>query len=487
MKSMIRYKKAPEESGSALLLALLVLSILSLLGLVVSLNATAGVQISDNFESELQATYAALGGLNHAKNLFRGLSLDDLLVGADGTYDPSAEYRAEAKLYLFRMPLSLSIALNLNIVDPSSDVLGINDDGLISTGICDGIPGVELIPKTGISQFAQDPSGLGMIVSSRYFVKVTDNNGDASETAEDPTDNPFHDGDGIVIVRSMGVSRAVSEKVGAASRRNAVSVFEGRFKRPSTWNIGSALIIIGSRVAADFEGAFEISGGDYPGIGTIDPFPNDVEFPDQTLRAAAAGKGDISGGGIPHPSILDLAAQIHADSDRVRLLQPEYLWKFIHEEAPRIADSYHEGNQSWAALSAPDLGTYDLARSYNAPGQDPRITVVNGDLEAGGGLSGGGLLIVTGSFLCSGPITYNGLILVIGSGSLHIDGNGSVIEGGVFVASLSGGGGIIRFGVPRISIIGDNRLHSNQDAVRMATGLIPPAQISFREIVGSDP
>jgi hypothetical protein len=124
-----------DESGAALLLALLVLSILSLLGLFMAINATTGVQISDNYESQLQATYAALAGLNHARILLRGLALNDLLRGPDGIYDGSAAYLAEAKSYRFRSPLTLLSAQTLTVIDPSLDVSGIPDDGVINTGV----------------------------------------------------------------------------------------------------------------------------------------------------------------------------------------------------------------------------------------------------------------------------------------------------------------------------------------------------------------
>lgn len=484
---MIRLSEYPEDAGAALLLALVALMLLSLLGLFLSLGAATGVHISDNYEGDVQATYAALAGLRHARVLFRGLALNDLLCGPDGTYDASESYQAEARGYRFRMPLPLPMAQILDVIDPSPDVAGINDDGLINAGMYAGTPGTVLIPKTGIGQSAPNPYGAGTITVSRYFVKVSDNNGEPSETAGDLEDNPFMDGDGIVILRSIGVSRTLSERVGSVIRRNAVAVFETRLKRPSTWTLGSALVTIGSQITADLSGTFEISGGTFPGIATIDPITEDSIFPDQIVRAAADGNGDISGGGIAHPSVRDITGQIQSDPDQSRLLHPNYLWDFIRNQAPRMADSYLGGNQSWVGGDAPYLGSYDPTKPVNAPGQDPRITVVNGDLQISGGVSGGGLLIVTGDLSCSGPFVYSGLILAIGSGNLNLAGAGTVLEGSVFTANLMRTGGAIGFGVPILSIGGDVRIFSNEAAVRMAAGLIPPSQISFREVVGADP
>lgn len=476
-----------DESGAALLLALLVLSILSLLGLFMAINATTGVQISDNYESQLQATYAALAGLNHARILLRGLALNDLLRGPDGIYDGSAAYLAEAKSYRFRSPLTLLSAQTLTVIDPSLDVSGIPDDGVINTGVYSNIRGTVLIPITGISQTAPDPYRPGTIVISRYFVKAADNSGDASEIAGDAADNPFTDGDGIIIVRSIGVAKTMSGATGSVMRRNSVAVYEARFKRRSTWILGPALVALGTQVHAGFDGAFEVSGGAFSGLATIDPVPGDSDFPDQIIRAAASGKGEITGGGEPKPSVRDITDQIRSVPDQLLLLNPRYLWDFVRNQVPRMADSIYDGDQNWTGGNSPYIGAYDPTKPLNAPDQDPKITVVNGDLQVAGGLSGGGLLVVTGSFSCSGSFAYNGLILVIGAGDLRITGSNCAIEGGMFVASLAEMGKEITFGTPGISISGNNRILSNSNVVQMAVGLIVPSQISFREIANIDP
>ncbi len=476
-----------DQSGAALLLALLVLSLLSLIGLFMSINATTGVQISDNYESHVQATYAALAGLNHAKVLLCGLGLNDLLRGPDGIYSANAAYRAEARSYRYRLPLPLSTALILDISDPLPGVSGIPDDGMFSTGVYNNIPGTMLIPVAGISMAAPDPPGMGVIPTSRYFVKVSDNNGEVSEMAGDANDDPFTDGDRVILVRSMGIARTTSRAGASAGRRNSVVVFEARLKRLSTWTLGAALIVVGNQLQPDLGGSFEIDGGDSPGIATIDPVPEDEVFPDQILRAAASGSGEISGGREPTPSISDISAQIRRNRDHRLLLDPDYLLDFVRNQSPRIADSYFDGNQDWTAGNAPYFGAYNPALPLNAPDQDPKITVVNGDLQVAGNVSGGGLLIVTGRFSCQGSFVYDGLILAIGAGDLNIAGANCEIRGGLYAANMTETAGETSFGSPRIAIGGKSRIVSNRNAVEMAVGLIPPSQISFREIAGTDP
>ena len=483
---MENFSRLQGQTGAALLITLIALVIFSILGLFMTLSATTDLNISDNYESQLQATYAAIAGLNHARALLRGLPFDDPLKGPDGAYDKGTTYMAYAKGYAFRSPLPLLTGQSLNILDPSSDVSGFPDNGLINTGFYESANGTELIPLTGISMVAPNPYGLGSILTSRYFVKVSDNNGDTAEIAGDSQDNPFVDGDGTIIVRSMGIARTMSEVTGLVRRLNSVAVFEARFRRLSTWNLGPALTILGDGVTAAFSGSYEISGGLSPGIGTIDTVPGDTIFLDQIIRAAAGGSGSVSGAGQPNPSVQEIAGQVQSNPDQSLLLDPRYLWDFIHSQSPKWADIFFDGSQNWLS-GVPYVGSYDSAKPPNAPGQDPKITVVNGDLQVSDGFSGGGLLIVTGDFSCSGSYAYSGLVLVIGSGNLTASGSGQGIEGGLVAAKLVDVSGTYVFGAPSLSIGNSSRFTSNKDVVKMAIALIPAAQISFREIAGSDP
>ena len=476
-----------DESGVALLLTLLALTLLSLLGFFLSFSATTGVKISDNYESQVQATYASLAGLNHARALVRGLAFDGILNGPDGIHDTSIAYMSGARGFEFRNPLPLTTALRVEIADPSPYLSGISDDGWINTGFCEGVSGTPLIPGAGILQESPNPYGPGLVPISRYFVKVSDNNGEASEVAGDAADSPFVDGDGIVIVRSLGIARTIPNAVGGIPRRNSVAVFEARLKRYSTWDPGPALVVIGPQSNARFSGAFEISGGPSPGIGTIDTVPGDAVFPDLAIRAAAGSGEGITGANDPVPSIRDITMQASSNADQRLLLNPGYLWDFVRNRAPRISDSFHEGNQSWVGGAAPYLGSCDASKPWNTQGQDPRITVVHGDLEMSGDISGGGLLVVTGNFSYSGSFVFSGLIIVAGSGQFTAAGAGAGIEGCIIVANLISAGGSITFGSSGISIGANSRIVSNRESVRMAIGLIPASQISFREIAGSDP
>ncbi|HYK88542.1 MAG TPA: PilX N-terminal domain-containing pilus assembly protein [Acidobacteriota bacterium] len=464
----------PGEDGIALLLVLLAVSILSLLGLYVALNATADARISDNFESHIQAKYAAQAGLNHARALLRGLDFDGLLRGPDGVYDGSA--LAQARSFGFRNPVSWSMARSLNILNPAADLAGSADDGVIGASVV-------LIPKEGIALTAPNPQGPGTLTTGRYFVKVSDNNGEASELAGDPADNPFVDGDGTVIVRSMGIGQTIHEAAGVAVRRNSVVVFEARFRHRSTFNLISPLTVAGNNVNATFdESTFRISGGAGPGIGTVDTTIGDNIHPDQIILQAAERKGSITGGGLPSPSIRDLTDSVLGDPEKALLLDPEFLWNFVTMTVARIADNVFDGDQTWDGGAPSNLGTFDVTKRINDPAQDPRVTLVNGGLTVSGNVTGGGLLVIRGDFRCNPGFSFKGLILVIGTGKLEAISLDPGVVGGVFLASVNNSGGVPAFGTPDLLLGGNSTITADASAVKMAIGLLPPSQISYREV-----
>ena len=475
-----------KEAGMALLLTLFVLALISVLGLVMTMNATMEVRISDNSESHMRATLAAVSGLNHARIAVRGLDFNALLRGPDGVYDTSVEYETEVKSFGFRLPFPVLTAQKLNIESPLEDIGAVHDDGIINTGALFGTAGTVLIPEEGIALWADNPAGTEQVLLSRYFVKVSDNNGEASEVSADAADNPFIDGDGIIIVRSVGVSRTITESAEENVRRNSVAVFESRLRRATTWNLGPALNILGTSVSALFTGSPEISGGTDAAIGILNTSDEDTGFTEQLLMEAFAA-GNMDGGGSSFPSIRDISAEARNDRSKSILFNAGRLKDFVERRAPRMADMVYEGDRVWTESNTPFLGFYDKTKPWNEPAQKSYIVLVNGNLTVPDGLSGAGALIVTGKLECAGTLDYRGLILVLGEGRLTLSTDGPGIAGGIVTGRLVNSGGSATFGTPDIRIGGFTRITADKALVRMALRLFPVEQISFREIAGSDP
>jgi hypothetical protein len=477
------------ENGFALLITLIALAVLSMLALYMSFGATTEVVISDNYEAELRAACAARAGLNHARELMRGLATDDLLRGPDGVYTGTSAYRAQARAFSFRNPVTWQAGRTLDLLDPASAVAGQPDDGTVSTGRYGSSPGIVLIPQAGIAQTAPDPYGSGTLTLSRYFVKITDNNGEASELAKDPADNPFVDGDGIVIARSLGVAATIRETTGATVRRNTVVTVEGRFKFGRTFLLDAPAVVLGDSVvpaaAALFDGnTFLINGGlANPGIGVIDVDDGNASnpVPMLTFQLTPDQRSRVAGEGLS-PSIVDVTNAVRADADKLLLLSPAWLWNFLNTTAPGSADLLFAGNQLWSGGSAPDIGSYDLMQPSQDPSQHPKVTVVQGDLAVNGDVSGAGILVVTGRLSGTGRLVFNGLVLVVGAGAVDMSGLSLVVSGGILVANVGGGGGTPAFGTPKLTVSAGSQLLMDAAALQMAVRLLPVMQIGWRDI-----
>jgi len=97
------------------------------------------------------------------------------------------------------------------------------------------------------------------------------------------------------------------------------------------------------------------------------------------------------------------------------------------------------------------------ALSITNPGTNaaPVINVVTGDLTLAGGFTGAGILLVEGNLILQGNPSYNGMILVIGKGSITKGGGGNgVVNGSILVANLyDSSGNPILSGAPSVPTI----------------------------------
>jgi len=227
--------------------------------------------------------------------------------------------------------------------------------------------------------------------------------------------------------------------------------------------------------------AFQIDGQTNYGVATIDPnLANGTPVNQVTSGLTTAQKKSITGkGGIP--SVGDITTSLTGDG--LNLLNAGYLWNFTQNEVPTFADGIYPGGQSWSGNSQPYVGYFDPNKDLNDPSQDPKVTLVNGDLSLGGGFNGGGLLVVTGALSGNGNITWNGLIFVIGKGEVNFSGMNVSMTGGLYVVNVQpDANGVPQFGTVKFTMAGSSKFLVSDNTSRMLTAIIPPRQTSYREV-----
>jgi len=123
---------------------------------------------------------------------------------------------------------------------------------------------------------------------------------------------------------------------------------------------------------------------------------------------------------------------------------------------------------------------YTSFDGYSGTDANPVFTFVDGDCNLDGGA---GLLIVTGHLEMNGNPNFNGLILVLGNGTVNRDGAGNGTIFGALVAArfdLTGSGGF-ETSTFTTSGSGNATFQFDSDAIRRALNLAGPRVLGFHE------
>jgi len=135
------------------------------------------------------------------------------------------------------------------------------------------------------------------------------------------------------------------------------------------------------------------------------------------------------------------------------------------------------------------LGGTDANSVYvGAPG-DTQVVVVKGDFELND--DGAGILVVTGELVFNGNIDYDGMIFVIGEGSMKRSGGGSgSLNGGIFIANTVGPDSIMytgddALGPPTLNVAGggESKINYCSTAMEQAMRDVPPRTIAFNHLM----
>lgn len=202
--------------------------------------------------------------------------------------------------------------------------------------------------------------------------------------------------------------------------------------------------------------AKEYSGHDNASSGTVLPTFGSTTAVDMTIQILAANKNTVA-----NPIAENIAMS-------------------------KLPTWLRNANQARAFLSAQKAnamsqGRYFESFSGNAgSSSSPAFTFVDGDCDLGGGA---GLLIVTGNLEMSGNPSFEGLILVLGEGSVNRNGGGNGnIYGSITVAKFdkTGTGGFL---APSFTTNGggNSTIQYDSEAVRKALNLPGPVVMGVRE------
>ncbi len=200
-----------------------------------------------------------------------------------------------------------------------------------------------------------------------------------------------------------------------------------------TLGLGGALTMVGPTPSfgTPHSAGFQINGTDCPTCGTPPAGCNTTVFPPKDAigiydptNATDPSAVDTVIGDLAKPNNY-IGANSSPDVHNANLgtMTASDLDSFVNS-VTSVATNVYGSNPSSIYLGTPS---------------NPTITVVNGDYSMGP-TTGYGILVVTGALSIHGNYSWNGLILVIGTGASVMSGGGNgQIVGSVFVANTAGG------------------------------------------------
>jgi hypothetical protein len=198
-----------------------------------------------------------------------------------------------------------------------------------------------------------------------------------------------------------------------------------------------------------------------------------------TASLPAFGTTNGIDAGIASTSAASNTTSSPASTDVTTSL-PSYL------KSPAAARAFLDQMQAAAiagAAQSPPTATY---LPNGGSGNPTGFTFVKGDYTMGSG-TGSGLLVVTGELTTNGDTDFNGLVLVIGSGSVNRNGGGGgAVYGATFVANVdwpAQSPALTTFGAPFFNFNGGGNATMQYDstAVTNALNLVPDPVLGVSE------
>jgi hypothetical protein len=184
--------------------------------------------------------------------------------------------------------------------------------------------------------------------------------------------------------------------------------------------------------------------------------------------------GNYTGGGLSTPSVAAVDANLPASETT-----PAGLESMV-QQIESSADYVVQG----PASSLPNYGT---ANNPVTVVVDSANNGASGDLSLSGNITGYGTLVVRGTYSPGGNVGWNGIVLVIGQGSIQGAGGGNnSYNGGVFIAKTrdSSGNLLANLGIPTFNWSGGggNGIFYNSCSINKASNNRTYQVLSFHEI-----
>jgi hypothetical protein len=489
----------------ALLTAILILLLISVVAISLVVASRTESALTGNYRSSTSVYYAGMAGLEEARGRMLTKNPDYFNNTVPGFVPPAGALLPLGQVRYILNPLPGEVVAPTNLASATT-----YPDNEYQQEF--GVP----VPGATTQTIASVSTQAGIQGPLYKWVRITaateksigvdvDNDGLANDNAIPLFfDNSHLNGAGA-LQPSLVVNAAPPPSALQALEITSLAVLPNGSKKllqyivtPVTYNLNfpSALTLTGSQV--NFNGAnsnqYFVNGTDGSGNPPAVPgcVPNAPSVPAVGVTNAADVNTVINGtpgtgytgipgnrtthytGGtppIPSPSVGNISGSLNVN------LQSTSSLNTLVQNITANADLVIPGNATQANMPA--------SMAVN----NPMTVVVDGDFSMTGNFTGYGLLVVTGNFAYSGTTGWNGIVLVIGSGTTTFLGSGggnNGFTGAIYAATIKDAQGNL---LPNLGVVnfdisggGGNGVYFNSCWIKNAQQ--PPTfrVLSFREI-----
>jgi len=495
MKSNRIGRRKHSESGVALLIAIFVLMLVSVVAISLIVASGDESSLAGNYRSSASAYLAGAAGLEEARGRLLA-SNSDYFNNSVANFIPAAGPLLLGQVRYIVNPAQGENAATLLAAYPDTEYVTEFGAAPIAANVLT-VPSVSKVVSGGTTYYGPLYKWVRITPATEKSIDTDVNGGGKDFTAPLYYDGAHLPQPSLIVPPMIGLNPNPPATAKQAYEITALAVLPNGSQKTvqyvvaaKTFNLSfpSALTLSGKNVA--FSGAnsnvYFANGQD--GSGNPPAVPGCVPNPATSLPAigvtepqgGTTNKASViaglprpdhyTGGGLATPSVSDtitLSSQLQTPDSLNTLVQD------ISKVATII-------NPPTGTASASDLP----AMSVN----NPATVVVNGDLDLSSTV-GYGLLVVTGNFKYNGNTGWKGVILVVGDGTTTFTGLGGgnqEFDGAIFVASIKDTNGnlLSQLGNVGFNISGGggNGVYYNSCWINRSQPTVTYQVLSFREL-----
>ena len=504
MKSHSAGKRKRQEAGVALLMAILILLLISVVAISLVVASRTESALTGNYRSSTNVYYAGMAGLEEARGRLLAKN-PNYFNNTVPTFMPAAGVPlavGQVRYILNPLPGEVVAPTNLGSATTYPDNEYLTEFGTPVTAAV-----VQTIPSVSTVAGIQGPLYKWVRITAateKSLAVDVDNDGLPNDVATPLYFDTAHM-NGAAVQPSLVVTAIPPATAMQALEITSLAVLPNGSKKllqyvvtPVTFGLTfpSALTLTGSQV--NFNGAnsnqYFVNGTDGSGNPPAVPgcTPNTPSVPSVGVNNAADVTTVING--TPATSYGGIPANRTSHYTGGTPLIPSPSVSNIAGSLPPTLQSPSSLNTLVQLITAnADLVISGNATQSNMPAgmsqTNPMTVVVNGDFSMTGNYTGYGTLVVTGNFAYSGTTGWKGIVLVVGSGTTTFLGNGggsNSFVGAIYAATIKDALGNL---LPNLGVVnfdisggGGNGVFYNSCWIKNAQQ--PPTYrvLSFREI-----